>query len=133
MVPPYPGPPGPQMQPGYEKGDYQPSAEWASYGVDGSPQRPSSRTGGAGYQRPLSASGFGGAGSRAQDEAWERAEASGPTAHLTGGRRSPRLDVESGYVVKNTEEDEAWERARTEGVTAHLTGGGSRPNGGRLV
>jgi hypothetical protein len=99
---------------GYEKGDYQPEADWASYGPE---------------------SGFGGAGSveereRAQDEAWRRAEANGPTAHLTGNGARGRDEArrQSGYVVaSNQEEDEAWEQARTEGVTAHLTGSANGP------
>lgn len=121
MVPPYPGPPAGSEQDtrGFEKGDYHPEAEWANYGAPpGSPPR----------QAGALQSGFGGTGAneRAQDDAWARAESSGPTAHLTGNGRAGRQgDEESaGYVVKNEEEDEAWERARREGVTAHLTGTG---------
>lgn len=119
MVPPYPGPPPEGTPKEFEKGDYHPEAEWANYGAPpGSPPR-------------ATQSGFGGAGlggnqsERAQDEAWARAETSGPTAHLTGnGRSRGQGEVDGGYVVKNDEEDEAWERAKREGVTAHLTGNG---------
>jgi hypothetical protein len=88
---------------GYEKADYQPEAEWASYGPEG------------GFGR-------GSGNDRSQEEAWARAEASGPTAHLTRNMSRDSRDGDLRYVVKNQEEDEAWERARTEGVTAHLTG-----------
>ncbi|WVQ85953.1 hypothetical protein IAT38_008121 [Cryptococcus sp. DSM 104549] len=128
MVPPYPGPPAnapPPPGPGYEKSDYQPDAPWAQAEYDaphGAP--PGNSTSG----------GFGVSANRAEDEAWERAQASGVTAHLTGhGAGRPR-DVEQearGYTIRNEEEDEAWERARNEGVTAHLTGAGtSRPGRG---
>lgn len=130
MVPPYPGPPAGSTPGAYEKGEFQPVAEWANsnpqYSAPPGPP-PQQSQGGFG--------GFGGGRSedreRAQhaeeEEAWERAQSQGVTAHLTGHapelRNNNRESGDtSGYVITNQEEDEAWERSRREGVTAHLTG-----------
>ncbi|WWC65181.1 uncharacterized protein I303_107795 [Kwoniella dejecticola CBS 10117] len=125
MVPPYPGPPANAPPPpagGYEKGDYHPEASWAQDGHSHEHYAPPS-----GAPPPATRSGFGGETSvnREEEDAWERAQSQGVTAHLTGHAPPPRLDVrdeQRGYRIGNEEEDEAWERARNEGVTAHLTG-----------
>ncbi|OCF33667.1 hypothetical protein I316_04741 [Kwoniella heveanensis BCC8398] len=114
MVPPYPGPPATGAPPpgGFEKSDYHPDAPWAQ-GEYSAPRGGADNIGGS---------------HRAEEEAWQRAQSEGVTAHLTGHATSPRQgtaggrDEDRGYVVRNDEEDEAWERARTGGVTAHLTG-----------
>ncbi|WWC72579.1 uncharacterized protein I206_106541 [Kwoniella pini CBS 10737] len=120
MVPPYPGPPvnAPPPPPGgYEKGDYHPEASWAQDGQYAPPSgAPPNRSGGFGGETSVN---------REEEDAWERAQSQGVTAHLTGHAPPPRLEVrdeERGYRIGNEEEDEAWERARNEGVTAHLTG-----------
>ncbi|OWZ70085.1 hypothetical protein AYX14_04486 [Cryptococcus neoformans] len=112
MVPPYPGPPNYANNPppprGWDKSDYHPEAEWAQADYTTSSSR----------ERDI-------VDNREEEEAWERAQSQGVTAHLTGHAPSrAREDVErdSGYVIPNAEEDEAWERARNQGVTAHLTG-----------
>ncbi|WVF68202.1 hypothetical protein IAT40_002967 [Kwoniella sp. CBS 6097] len=117
MVPPYPGPPAAGAPPpgGFEKSDYHPDAPWAQ-GEYSAPHR-----------GPDNDGDIGGA-NRAEEEAWQRAQSEGVTAHLTGHATSPRQgagsrDEDRGYVIRNEEEDEAWERARAGGVTAHLTGG----------
>ncbi|WVQ95642.1 hypothetical protein IAU59_002740 [Kwoniella sp. CBS 9459] len=118
MVPPYPGPPATGAPPpgGFEKSDYHPDAPWAQH------EYSAPRGGhGAGHDGDI------GGSNRAEEEAWQRAQSEGVTAHLTGHATSPRQGAggrgeDRGYVMRNEEEDEAWERARTEGVTAHLTG-----------
>lgn len=115
MVPPYPGPPNYANNPppprGWDKSDYHPDAEWAQ----------------ADYTTPSRERDI--VDNREEEEAWERAQSQGVTAHLTGHAPSrAREDVErnSGYVIPNAEEDEEWERARNEGVTAHLTGAATK-------
>ncbi|KAK6906601.1 hypothetical protein I204_00591 [Kwoniella mangroviensis CBS 8886] len=117
MVPPYPGPPmngAPPPPPGgYEKGDYHPEAPWA--------------------QPPA---GEGPSVNREEEDAWNRAQSQGVTAHLTGHAPQPTRrsdeDERGGYRIGNAEEDEAWERARNEGVTAHLTGNNQRNREGTV-
>ncbi|WRT70700.1 uncharacterized protein IL334_007698 [Kwoniella shivajii] len=122
MVPPYPGPPmngAPPPPPnGFEKSDYHPEAGWA--------QEQDSYAPPSGLPPPR------GAGTtsvnREEEDAWERAQSQGVTAHLTGHGLAPRGYEETqltGYRIGNDEEDEAWERARNEGPTAHLTGNGN--------
>lgn len=130
MVPPYPGPPAGSKGP-YEKGDYQPDAEWAQvneveYDRPSGPPPRGGFGGGSGAYREESS------GDPAED-AWQRAQREGVTAHYTGHAPAPRAtnQEESGYRVGNTEEDEAWERAKNEGVTAHFTGAGSSRADGR--
>lgn len=134
MVPPYPGPPTDGQNPfvgGYEKSDYQPSAEWAA-GLSGVPGAGA----GAGAQygpppgSPPRATARDGSTNREEEEAWAAAQSQGVTAHLTGhaSPTSPRAAgtagaaPSTGYTIGNAEEDEAWERARTDGVTSHITG-----------
>ncbi|WWD20702.1 hypothetical protein CI109_105178 [Kwoniella shandongensis] len=130
MVPPYPGPPTngpPPPAPGFEKSDYQPDAPWAQHEYAPPAGAPPSQGGswgasGGGHPEP----------NRAEDEAWERAQSEGVTAHLTGQAPAPRSNQRnesSGYVIANEEEEDAWERARNEGVTAHLTGAGRNREG----
>ncbi|WWC98571.1 hypothetical protein V866_005463 [Kwoniella sp. B9012] len=117
MVPPYPGPPmngAPPPPPGgYEKGDYHPEAPWA--------------------QPPA---GEGPSVNREEEDAWNRAQSQGVTAHLTGHAAQPTRrsdeDERGGHRIGNAEEDEAWERARNEGVTAHLTGNNQRNREGTV-
>lgn len=127
-APPYSGPtnlnppPPGGGPPGWSKGDYHPSAEWANTPdehLDEDPFRSS-----PGTSRPREYN--------AQEEAWRRAQDDGPTAHLTGSGSARRDDDRSGFVVPNQEEDDAWEEARKGGVTAHLTGGGAGKGDGRL-
>ena len=132
MVPPYPGPPPGQSQNSYEKGDFQPVAEWANNNtLNNNAYAPP--------PGPPPQQGFGGGLNRsnqtdAQEEAWERARNQGVTAHLTGhGLDRTRRDSDEGYVVTNREEDEAWERARGEGITAHLTGHQQKRKDGDVV
>ncbi|WVR08537.1 hypothetical protein IAU60_005592 [Kwoniella sp. DSM 27419] len=120
MVPPYPGPPqqgAPPPPGGYEKSDYHPEAGWAQ-GEYAPPAGPPP----GGFGAPVGRRDVG--ENREEEEAWERAQSEGVTAHLTGHAAPPRQSERetSGYVIGNNEEDEAWERARAEGVTSHLTG-----------
>ena len=121
MVPPYPGPPAGGVQ--FEKSDYHPNAEWAQNDPfaneeyappPGSPPR---------QGRAPAAESTEALVNNHEEEAWQRAQSTGVTAHLTGHAPGPRSnEQDDGYIIPNNEEDEAWERARNEGVTAHLTG-----------
>lgn len=115
MVPPYPGPPNYANNPppphGWDKSDYHPDAEWAQ----------------ADYATPSRERDIG--DNREEEEAWERAQSQGVTAHLTGHaplRAREGVERGNGYVIPDAEEDEAWEEARNQGVTAHLTDAATR-------
>ncbi|ORX41009.1 hypothetical protein BD324DRAFT_612870 [Kockovaella imperatae] len=122
MVPPYPGPP-PEGTP-FEKSDYQPSASWANGDQNYMYAPPSGSPPGGSQSRDMEGRDSSeGLVHDAQEEAWQRAQTTGVTAHLTGhASNSKGRDDEEGYTVTNRAEDDAWENARTQGVTAHFTG-----------